>query len=330
MIAFYDEEEGLPLFFLCVLIFLKSRYELQQDIRELFYTGKSGSMLKKFLQAMLVRKEEKFYIGDGAIVMRDMCVPLNAIAVIQTEAPQVSILGCVIFVVLGIMALITPSDAIRTLGVIFLLCAALMFGVIILLNKTRDYFLRIQLNSGRVITFSSKDYEFIRELMDTLCESIDNREKKVYVDMTEKHIVQNIGEIHKETLHIDNSNSGNSVWGNWYSNIKGSSIINTGDGSPVSDASQDSHTEKTAERNGMTEEEWMRLELFFASRSRELGKEHPGYAACAELEKCSRKHDAGGIRKIMQSVSKAVLKTLLGATVGGAVKEILLKVLKTE
>lgn len=284
-------------------------------------------MFKKFLQAMLVRKEEQFYIGDGAIIMKDMCVPLNAIAVIQMEAPQASIIGAVILIVLGMMALISPTF--RTLGIFVLLCGASMLGITILANKTRDYFLRIQLSSGRVITFSSKNHNFVKELMETLCDSIDNREKKVYVDMTENHIVQNIGEIHKETLYVDKSNSGNTVFGNWYSNIKGSSIINTGDRSTVSDTDLDSHTENTTNQNGLTMEEWMRLELFFASRGKELGKEHPGYAACVELEKCSREHDAGGIKKMMQSVSKTVLRTILGTT-AGAIKEILLKVLKIE
>lgn len=285
-------------------------------------------MLKKFLQAMLVRKEEKFYIGDGAIIMKDMCIPLNAITMVHMESPQTSIVGCIILMVAGIMALIPPINAFRVLGVLLLLFGALLIGITILVNKVRDYYLRIQLNSGKVITFSSKDHEFVKELMDTLCESIDNREKKVYVDMTENHIVQNIGEIHKETLNIDNSNSGNTVWGNWYSNIKGSNIVHTGDHSPVSDAGLDSHREKKVNQNGLTTEEWMRLELFFASRRKELGKEHPGYAACVELEKCSREHDAGGIKRLMKSVSKAVLKAILGTTMEGAVQEILLKLVK--
>lgn len=120
------------------------------------------------------------------------------------------------------------------------------------------------------------------------------------------------------------------VWGNWYSNIKGSSIVHTGNHSPVSDADLDSHTENNVNRNGLTEEEWMRLELFFARRGKELGKEHPGYVACVELEKCSREHDARGIKKLMQSVSQSVRKAVLGTTAGGAVKELFIKLLKME
>lgn len=268
------------------------------------------------------RKDECFYIGDGAIVMKDLCIPLDAISSIDVvETPKIAINAVIVFAILGIVLLIPDNGVIRILGVLMLLYAGTMGVIIYLAEKNKEHSLKIQVASGRIITFSSKDLNFLRELMEMIYKSIEDKGRITYVNMIKNNFTQNIEKIEAERIYQQNINSGNVIGGNWDMGGNNSTFVNNGESASFSNMN-----------NGnvsiLTRNEWNELENFFARRGREIGRAGLNYDACVKLQEFSRNRDAKGMKAFMKEIGGTVVKAILGAAAEGTVTALLAKILR--
>ena len=276
---------------------------------------------KKLFETIKPQKHKNFYIGYGAILMENMCIPLNSISIINiVESPKVPLLQYIILILFGIILLIPKSAVLRILGVFVLILGLLLLAIVCWANQNREHMLRVQVHSGKIIIFSCRDIQFLRDLMEVICESIDDKKAKIFVNIEQQHINPNMREINMNILKDNNINIGNSVGGDMISNSKGT-FVNSSQGISVSD----NHTQKNV--ISISNQEWNRLETFFQRRKQELGNDNQNYTACVKLEEYTKSHDAVGMKKYMKMLGTIVMRDILGTTVEAAVTAALSKIL---
>jgi len=274
----------------------------------------------------LPRKNEnaELYIGNGTIVMPDLCIPLNAISTIRIEKQRMKPLIAEIFIfIIGVFFIRIPIELFQILGTL-----GIVYGVVIgiltfISNQNRESYLKIRVHSGEIITLQQKDIEFLRRLADVIKEAIDDNAKISYVDMRTMKIKQNIKNMGTMGDVIGGKNSGNTI-----SETSAGGNIVIGDGNETNDRSGNVITGNTVNTTGLSADDWAKLEKYFRTRCVELGKNHPAYKECLRMEQYARAKDAHGLKMHMQAVGKTILSAIISSATKYGMDRLLLTILQ--
>ena len=125
-------------------------------------------MLRELISGLNSNKEEEFYVGEGAIVMRNACIPLSAISELELSSPKFSLMPQIAFIIIGFVLFWAKNSVFKIIGELLLFVGVIELLLMFVAIYFRQSSLHIFLNSGRCVTFSSKDEAFVRELMEIL------------------------------------------------------------------------------------------------------------------------------------------------------------------
>lgn len=265
------------------------------------------------LQNEVRYKDESFYIGNGTFITSNICIPLNAISVIKIVGKKETNLNQGFgMIVAGLLLLAIPM--LRIIGTIVLVCGVVVLGCLILGNYLQKNGLVIQVNSGASFLFEHKDIEFIRKIADIIRKGLDDTmQHTTYVDMSNSMINSNF--------------NGNPTFQDFGKHNKFKDTVISGS-SGDSENRQKRDVNTYNQESGLSEEEWNRIEKYFHQRAEELGKTNHAYSSCKQMEQYARKKDVEGLSKLMKSVGKTALFSILGKISEFGVKEIIQKIIQ--
>lgn len=270
-------------------------------------------MLKELISGLNSNKEEEFYVGEGAIVMRNACIPLSAISELELSSPKFSLMPQIAFIIIGFVLFWAKNSVFKIIGELLLFVGVIELLLMFVAIYFRQSSLHIFLNSGRCVTFSSKDEAFVRELMEILRKKLQEPQGVIFVDMSKKVIQQNVDGIQIDKL----INHGISIIGNG-NTIPKNKIY--GDGANTN--------EERVVNKGLTEEEWKLLSFYLQKRCRELSESSQEYKICRIILQDTKQREEVKVKeKLRKLADKKAIGQVLGTALGATISEIIKKLL---
>lgn len=287
-----------------------------------------GIIEKLFSQAN--KKNEKMYIAEGAIILWDARIMLKSISILEIfSPPKQSLIPGIAMGIFGMILIGKDLSIVQNMGRMLLLLGVVSALFAMLANLLMEYSLKIQMDSGRIINFWSRDIEFLRRFMKEIVESIDNDHACTYIDMRSNYIEQNAKEVRVENLYKQDANGGTIFNGNVIFDGKNLGNIFMGGSTIHGDVSASENTDKSQEASVLSEKQWSILEEFFVERLNEMEKTERYYISCNEMRKLTREKNSAGMRDYMRTMGKTALNTVLGSAASEMVKKLLVKILQT-
>lgn len=259
-------------------------------------------MIKMFQKQ---NKADKFFIGKGVFVTKDTCIPVNAISMIDVYVPPVTTyLSAIMLGVLGLLAILIKSEILKTIGVMLIILAVLMAGLVYFANTHRTYALHIQVHSGFMVTIESNSIDYIRELKDQFLECINDTSSVKFIDASRHIVKQDIGKIDMKYIY-DQTITGNTI-GKDLVVANGSSTVES-----VSIDGDNNVVQRSSEvKNGLSARQWEVLEKYFIEQSK-VNSQHQD--ECVALSKYARSKDTKGLKTFMRALGSKVMTEIVGA-----------------
>ena len=278
----------------------------------------SSELLGSFLRNGS-QKYSRFYFGSGAVVMKDRCIPMEAVSsVVVIEPPQSPLAAAIVLLVFGGILYLGAGTGsyyghpVMALfgGMFFLFGMVLLISAILILIG-RSYSIRMNLNNGQWIQLSTKDALFPQKVLFAFCECVENRNACFVADFSKLEIRR---EAKKEVATMFQEI--NQYYGeNNVTNISGNAgNIVLGDNNGI--------IQQTV--NGLTHEEWGRLLRFFEEQSRITAETNEQMAGIyKDLIEMAKKHDGKGIVHYLSSIGKTAAKTVIDTMAVSGVQQLL-------
>ena len=112
-----------------------------------------------------VNESINLYISDGAIITWNARIMLKSISTLEIVRPQkTSIVGAVLEAVAGFLLCLTGIRPLNVMGLALLVVGILSGVLVTQTNKKPMYTLRLQMDSGKVIGYQSRDKDFLYDL----------------------------------------------------------------------------------------------------------------------------------------------------------------------
>lgn len=275
------------------------------------------------------KKDEKMYLADGAIIFWNMRIMLKSISSLEIFVfSKMNPVEGIIVGILGVLLLVGDNFVIKAMGALFLITGIMNALVAIVFNLTMEHSLKIEMDSGKIFNFQSKDADFLRRVMEEIGKSIKDTQMRTYIDMSNNYIEQNVKEMKVEKLYKQSTKGGNIFNGNISFDGKNLGNIFMGKSVIHGDVTANENTDKSQQEAVLSETQWKVLEEFFAERLKQIGNDGKCYNNCNEMRKFSHEKNLDGLRNYMHSVGKTALSAVLGSAVGEGVKQILVKILR--
>lgn len=270
-------------------------------------------------------RTEKCFVGKGVFVTKDTSIPVNAISMIHvTEPPIISLKSAIVFGIVGLLLLFFKGTLAKGFGVLLIIMAIALAGLIYFLNMNRIFSLRIQSHSGFMVTIQSKELEFIRELREKFLECINDSSKVTYIDASQHIINQNAGTIDMRKIYGDHQEiKGNTIGGN-FNAVNGQATVNT---VYIDGNNNEGYVKQKASsvKNGLTDQQWEQLSKYFAEQSRTNQKFQD---ACISLSQYAKKQDTAGIKGFMKKLGSKTMTEIISTATGEILS--ILKILLTK
>lgn len=137
-------------------------------------------------------KTKKYTIEKGILSWSNAFVPIRNVAIVSKHCDKsVPIGAAIIMIVAGILLLSFRLPMLRVLGGIFIILGIVLFILIVLLEKRKNYYVAIKLISGDTLTIADNDEKFIDQIIDVLRNAaIDSSIK--YIISVDERTIQNI------------------------------------------------------------------------------------------------------------------------------------------
>ena len=291
----------------------------------------SSNLLNSFLHNGN-QKYLRFYIGSGAMVMKDRCVPMEAVSsVLIKETPDPPLVQAIVYIVTGFV-LYHLSEAvsyylrpvITIVGTLFLVLGFVMFVSAILLLMGKRYMLRVNMNNGQWIEYSTKKSGFPEQVLEAFCECIENKDTCFVVDFSSSTIkrepkrnvagmFQNINNYYGNN-HINNGNI--NVYNGDTTVMKNTGGVNI---------AGDNNGEANLQACGLRQEEWDRLISFF-DRQSALASDMKTREEYEKMKTFSEKKDGKGLVKFLASIGKSAAQKVITALAEQGLQQLLVTI----
>lgn len=253
------------------------------------------------LQSEVRYKDENFIVGNGTIVTKNICIPLNAISIIKIEGKNKRPLGkTIITIIIGFILTLIP--VIGLIGTIAFYYGLIKLVYLIIVNCLKKFGLVIQVHSGTSYVFEHKDIDFIRKIADVIRKGLDDTSSVTYISMGDSKIEHNFHGNPSFFVFGDGNTFGDMVMG-------GQNNITKQD----SHTSYDSHDTINSNNttNIFSSEEWEKMEQYFQLRAEQLGRSSEAYKPCKRMEQYAKQKDAHRLRQFMKTIGKPMLRVIV-------------------
>lgn len=278
-----------------------------------------------------VNESINLYISDGAIITWNARIMLKSISTLEIVRPQkTSIVGAVLEAVAGFLLCLTGIKPLNVMGLALLVVGILSGVLVTQTNRKPMYTLRLQMDSGKVIGYQSRDKDFLYRFMEELTMGIRDDSVRTYIDMRESRIEEHVTNVNPGILYEQHTQGGNVYNGNidLGSGNTGNNVFGNKSGSGDMRAEGNVYQNNSRSYYVLSEQQWLTLEKFFKQRVAEMQSQSPYVQQCSDMHKYAQKRDASGLKVYMQSIGKNALQAILGAGTSEVVKELLTLVLR--
>ena len=235
-------------------------------------------------------KDENFIVGNGTLINKNICIPLQAISAIKIEGKKkLPLMGHIITALVGVAMMLIPI--LSMIGIAVFLIGLISLIVTIAANYLQKYELVIQVHSGMMYILEHKDLDFIRKIADIVRKGIDDTTGVTYIKVGEEKIIQNF--------------NGDPSFYNFGQNNNFDKIQIGGDNNTINDESNNTTSQ------GLTVDQWKKLEYYFRARAAEIGEANPAYQACKRMETCANQQDEKGLIRLIKMTGKTALPTII-------------------
>lgn len=275
--------------------------------------GMSTSLLKSEEKSMT---GENFYVGEGFLTFRNYYLPLSAVSMVKlTEDKSLNMLSCKFLLIAGIIFLLLPLELglLRAFGLFAIIVGGAGGLFVNWQNKNKNYYLSIYVDSGNVLSFAHKNSEFILKAMAVIKNCIKDQSMRMYVDMRQEHIEQNIGEMNMFYKNESNVNSGNTTYGNMNVAGDGSTIFDNGNNSNLSGVVFGDNNNV----NSITDSEWQQLTDYFEKRKLDFEEGDYKRGICERIAGYAKSRDVGKLKNYLNQVESVLKQIVVGVAAKG-------------
>lgn len=254
--------------------------------------------VSKFSSSIKVHKAHKvetdqFTIEKQVMKSQDFFIPLDAITSVEINRARMSSPRTgVICLIIGIILLLVPIIAFKSIGSVLLTLSIiyLIFWIIHFLK--RQYLLIIRLNNGMALTYENKSEAFLNDLMIDMRTCFENKNQKLEVNYNERDI----------TL-IDQS-TGKTINSNNYSN---GPMINSG--SRNENISNENNAKVTEEI--LTDSDMEVLERLFAYKTRITEPTDKNFGYYTKMQDYCKRKKKSDVTRILKKGGASAAKIIL-------------------
>ena len=219
----------------------------------------NNSLLQLFTSEK--QKYLRIYIGSGAIVMKDRCIPVYSISSVYLDESKAPLWIQTIIVLIISLIFFAIGEYATIIGSIGIIAASIMAALSLIRYLVKLFFVRIHLNSGQLISFGCKNKEFTENALNAFCRCLDNPAICMMIDFE----TQEISEEKKANSVSEIRQIVNNYYGNYYKNIgfMGNDNYIGKDFSFRSNEMPPQGNQGERKGNDLTEAEWEEVERYF-------------------------------------------------------------------
>ena len=191
------------------------------------------------------------------------------------------------------------SPLLSIIGTIFTACGVLTLASAIILLTGKRYMLRVNVNNGQWIEYSTKKAGFPEKVLTAFCRCVEEKNVCYVVDFQKTTISQ---ESKKDLATMYQQIN------NYYGKTKVTSIDNSNNSGVVVSGNNNSDINQTI--NGLTDKEWASLLAFFEEQSR-IAVDAQVRQKCKELEEKAKWKDGKGLVQLLGSAGRTVAQAII-------------------
>lgn len=275
------------------------------------------------------KKDIGLYVAEGAIIMQNSRIMLKSISTLDiVSPPKQSLVAGVVELIMGVLMYLVRNEMLQILGVMLVVLGIFSMGMAFLANKFMVHTLKLQMDSGRVIGFQSRNEAFLRRFMEEVALGVKDNTVRTYIDMRNSHIEENVKNINIEKLYEQTITDGSIFNGDIHIGKGNMGNIFLGKQQVDGDVSSDHNTDSSQYISVLSEQQWSILETFFEKRLSEMELGDPHRKQCLGMRKYVQQKNASGLKEYMHAMGKAGLSAVLGSGASQVVKQLLAIILQ--
>ena len=276
-------------------------------------------------------KEKEYIVEDGILSCANYFIPIGNVTVVAKYVEMYSIGAPLIMIILGL--LLSSTRLLRTFGAILLFFGIALLLVLLVLAKSKSYYVRIKLNSGDVYSLKSKDEEFIDGVIEALRKAASDSHVRYVINIENKEIQNfNNSVINKGIISKGDSNS---VTMYKPGEKTSSNVKNMGDRNSsaertknAADRSSQKEFEQNDKNNGLNDMEWRQLMSYTGRIMNGMDEDDLTYIVLDELRSNIRLKDKNGAAKTVRMMKKDQLAKFLNSARSDEEKNSIMRIVK--